>query len=420
MPETSPIEQPSLCDPRRIGFASYRVLPRAAGWSYLVSVLLGRLPLSMAPLAVLTLATAATGSIAIGGLCAAAAAFAEAVGAPLTGFLADLLGQRPVLLAAVVLHVAAFVAFAFAAGVLPDATTVALAAATGLVIPQVGALSRARWLAITPREVPVAFAFEGVLDEISYIIGPALVGIIAVVADPHAAVFVACLLIAVFATWFAVHPTHRLVPRRRDLGASRRSSAPGARAVAARRRLLIAIAFSGTLSMGFFFGGSQTGLTAFAEEQGIPNAGALLYASMAVGSAITTLAMVLVPPSIGLWTRWMWAAAGLTLGVALMLTATSVPAIVVWATLAGAFQGPLLLTIFSVAGSVTEAGKGGFVMTLVGSGVLVGVGASAAAGGVLADSFGSAGGLGLVLVASIVQLLLGVGATVLARRRGAS
>jgi MFS family permease len=395
------------------GIAAYRSLPRIAGWSYLFATSLGRLPMSMVPLAILTLATSATGSIAVGGFAAAAAAAGEAIGAPLSGTLADRRGQRVVLLVAVVLHVSLLVAFTFGAGVLPDGATIALAGLAGLTLPQVGALSRARWLAITSEDLPAAFAFEGVVDEMVYIFGPALVGLTAAFVAPQAAVLLAAILIAVFATQFAMHASHRLVPRRtpRPEAADSAPARPG-------RRLLVAAIFLGFVSMGVFFGGSQTGLTAFAEVAGIPDAGALLYAVMAVGSAVTTVAMVLVPERIGRWTRWSIAAAGMTAGSLLMLAAPGIPWVVAAALIAGAFQGPLLLTIFGVVGSIAEQGRAGVLMTLTASGVVVGIGTGSAIAGPLAQANGPAGAFSVVVTASLVLLTIGVVSSAVTWARG--
>ncbi|MBZ4488620.1 MFS transporter [Microbacterium sp. cx-55] len=395
------------------GISAYRVLPQRVGWSYLLATALGRLPMSMVPLAILTLATSATGSIAIGGFAAAAAALGEAVGAPASGALADLRGQRGVLLTATVLHVSFLIAFTFGAGVVPDAVTIALAGAAGLTLPQVGALSRARWLAIAPADLDAAFAFEGVIDEMVYIFGPALVGLVAAFISPQAATLLAAALIALFATQFAVHRTHRQVPLR-----PRRTSTPVPRRPGSgRRRALVAVTFLGMVSMGVFFGGSQTGLAAFAQSAGIPDAGALLYAVMAVGSAVTTVSMVLLPGRIGRWTRWTTAAAGMTLGATCMLLAPSVPWVIGAALLAGAFQGPLLLTIFGVAGSLAEDGRAGALMTLTASGVVVGIGIGAAVAGQLAQASGPSGAFGTVLSASLVLCALGLSGAVLSRRR---
>ncbi|KAA9129929.1 MFS transporter [Microbacterium caowuchunii] len=388
------------------GIALYRALPRRAGWSYLFATGFGRLPLSMVPLAILTLTTSATGSIAVGGFAAAAAALGEAVGAPASGTLADRFGQRPVLLAGVLVHVALLAALTAGAGIVPEPTTVALAGFAGLSLPQVGALSRARWLAIAPDDLPAAFAFEGVIDEIAYIFGPALVGIVAAFVSPQAGMLLTALLVAVFATQFAVHRTQRLVPRR---ASSRIAGASGT--IRDRRGghlALIGTLFLGLMCMGVFFGAAQTGLTAFARTVGIPDAGALLYAVMAVGSTLTTVSMVLVPDRVGPWTRWALAAGGMTLGAVLLMSAPTIPWVVVAAFLAGAFQGPLLLTIYGVLGTVAEAGRAGYLMTLAASSVVIGIGAGSAVAGALAQENGPVGGFAVVVTACAVLLVAGL------------
>ncbi|MFJ6654440.1 MFS transporter [Microbacterium sp. NPDC091313] len=392
------------------------MLPRRAGWNYLLAASLGRLPLSMVPLAVLTLTTAATGSIAVGGLAAAAAAVGEAVGAPASGALSDRFGQRVVLLAGVVGHVTLLVALTASAGALADPVTVALSALVGLTLPQVGAFSRARWLVLAPDDLPAAFAFEGAIDEVAYIFGPALVGLTAAFVSPQAATLLAGGLVAVFATVFALHPSHRQVPRGRRLPRQERRAQP-------RGSRMLLLALLGMLAMGVFFGASQTGLTSFAERAGIPGAGALLYAVMAVGSAVTTLSMVLVPERVGTWVRWSVAALGMSAGAAGMLAAVDIPGVVAAALLAGAFQGPLLLTIFRVVGEAAAEGRAGVTLTLTSSGIVLGIAAGSAASGALAEAFGPTGGLAPVLGASLALVAIGAVALLvrarLARRAGA-
>jgi MFS family permease len=404
---------------RRSGLSGYRALPRVAGWGYLAATTLGRFPMSMVPLATLTLTTSATGSLTVGGLAAAAAALGEAVGAPTSGALADRWGQRGVLLGGIIINLAVLVTFTLGAGLFPDHVMIALAALAGLTIPQVGALSRARWLAMLPDDPHAAFAFEGVIDEIAYIFGPALVGILAVAFGPQVAMLVAAALIGVFVTQFALHRTHRIVPQRGLV--LRPEPVPGSsHGRSVRRTILLGVTFVGMVSMGVFFGGSQTGLTAFAAQQGIPDAGALLYAIMAVGSSVTTLAMVLVPERIGPWMRWSVAAGGMVVGAVLMLTATGIPAVLVAGLVAGAFQGPLLLTVFGIAGSLTPEGSGGFMMTFTASGVVLGIATGSAVAGPIAEAAGAVGAFTVVVSATVLLLVLGLaaGATATVRRRG--
>ena len=398
----------------RSALAAYRALPSLAGWGYLIATSLGRLPVSMVPLAILTLATSATGSIAVGGVAAAATALGEAVGAPVGGALSDRWGQRRVLLIGVVTNVASVVAFVLAVGHVPDGLAVALAGLAGLSLPQVGPLSRVRWLAMSRDDVSAAFAFEGVVDEVVYIIGPALVGIVAVVLSPQLSLLAAAALIAVFVTQFALHRSAALVPRREPTtDADVVAAAEGGRA----RSAMAALVLAGMLAMGVFFGASQAGLTAFARTQGVPDAGALFYAVMAIGSAVTTMAMVALPSTIGPWMRWIGAAVGMALGGIGMTLAPTVPILLMFAVFAGAFQGPALLTLYSVAGSIAERTRAGVLMTLTGSGVVLGVGIGTAVGGAGAAIGGAAAAFSLVVAASVLLALLGGVAGVLGRER---
>ncbi|MDZ8171378.1 MFS transporter [Microbacterium xanthum] len=399
----------------RSAIAAYRVLPARAGWGYLIATSLGRLPLSMMPLAILTLATASTGSIALAGVAAAAAALGEAVGAPTSGALTDRFGQRPVLLAGVVLNVVFAVTFVTTIAEAPDALIIALAGATGLSLPQVGPLSRVRWMAMSRDDLSAAFAFEGVTDEVVYIVGPALVGILAVTVSPEVALLSAAGLIAVFVTQFALHPSARFTIRRDD-AATDASPDTALPLSTTARRAIGALVLGGMLAMGTFFGASQAGLTSFALANGLGDSGSLLYAVMAVGSAATTVAMVALPDRIGFPTRWVIAGAGMALGAVGMLLAPNVWILLVWAIIAGAFQGPALLTIFSVAGSIAQPGRAGILMTLTGSGVVMGVAVGTSLGGALAAEGGSAAAFGLVVAAAAVLAALGIGVGALTRR----
>ena len=401
----------------RSALAAYRTLPARAGWGYLIATSLGRLPLSMMPLAILTLVSASTGSIALAGAAAAAAAVGEAIGAPTGGALSDRFGQRPVLLTGVVLNVAFAVALVATIADAPDLVIVALAGATGLSLPQVGPLSRVRWMAMSGDDLSAAFAFEGVTDEVVYIIGPAVVGILAVTVSPEVALLSAAALIAVFVTQFALHPTARFALRRPDAAPADAPETTRVPLPAWMRRSLGAVVLGGMLAMGTFFGASQAGLTSFALTNGLGDSGSLLYAVMAVGSAVTTVAMVAVPDRIGLATRWVLAGAGMALGAVGMMLAPNVVVLLVWAVLAGAFQGPALLTMFSVAGSIAQPGRAGILMTLTGSGVVLGVAIGTSAGGALAAGGGPAAAFALVATAAGVLALLGAVVGILIRPR---
>ncbi len=121
----------------------YARLPQIAGPAYLPVTALGRLPITMVPLAVLGLVTASSGSVAVGGLASAAAAIGEAVGVPVVGWFADRRGQRAVLLTVVVLHLLALAGLFTALGAAGTPVVLAAAAGVGLTLPSVSGFSRA-------------------------------------------------------------------------------------------------------------------------------------------------------------------------------------------------------------------------------------------------------------------------------------
>ncbi|MGA9715032.1 MAG: hypothetical protein WBQ48_04300 [Aeromicrobium sp.] len=194
--------------------AAYRALLRIVGPAYIFVAFLGRIPLAMSQLGVLVLVSSTTGQYGVGGAAAGILAVANAIGSPLAGALADRVGQRPVVLVQSLVGAAGLVAIVVVTQ--PGASQAAIfvaAGVTGLAIPQVGPLARVRWRPITRDEgdqrrlVDAAFSYEGAADEASFVLGPALIGVLAIAAEPAGALVTAAALLAVFGSWFAIHPT---------------------------------------------------------------------------------------------------------------------------------------------------------------------------------------------------------------------
>ena len=75
---------------------------------------------------------------------------------------------------------------------------VTAAGLAGAAMPQIGPLARVRWRPITreqehhqPRLMEAAFSYEGAADEASFVLGPALLGLLVVVASPELALVAA-------------------------------------------------------------------------------------------------------------------------------------------------------------------------------------------------------------------------------------
>ncbi|MEU8691655.1 MFS transporter [Streptomyces sp. NPDC048665] len=175
---------------------------------------LGRLPTATIQFGSVLLVARTSGSLSAAGLAGGALALGQVVCGPVVGRLADRHGQRRVVLAfslANALAVASLVAGALAG--LPTAVLALVGAAAGGTVPLVGPLARARLVGLARRAgapeatVGAALSFESTLDEMSFVLGPALVGLTSVLAHPAYAMGGAAALVAICGTAFALHPT---------------------------------------------------------------------------------------------------------------------------------------------------------------------------------------------------------------------
>ena len=170
-------------------------LPGALAFS--AAGFLARMPMSMFSLGTVLLIAAVTGRYGLAGLVAAAGAVSYALGAPQFARLSDRFGQRRVLRPQVAVFAVATAAFMVMAEIrAPLVAVMVPGALAGATMPSVGSMVRARWsvlLAGTGR-LHTAFSLESVADEIIFVVGPALVVILATGVYPAAGVGVAMVL----------------------------------------------------------------------------------------------------------------------------------------------------------------------------------------------------------------------------------
>lgn len=412
----------------------YAVLPRLSGPVYIPLGLVARTPLAMLTIGVLTMVTHVSNSYAIGGFAAGCVGLGAAVGAPVVGYLADRLGQKRVLLVAAVVNavlVSALVMLAYSllpssGAQLGEATTAAVlltAVAAGCTSPQVGPLSRVRWMALSrklPRQergpvMDTALSLEGTADELTFVLGPALVGILASLVAPWLPLLMAALMTLTFVTLFAIHPTHQLVKAH-----PRSSNVVGNAGYVPKEKvkwLLVAVPVAAMLFMGTFFGSAQTALTAFTGVHGSVDQAGLMYAVMGASSAVTALSVAYWSTKFSHAWRWVLSAGLMAVGTATFLLPGSLEHMVWVLLLVGLPVGPTMVTIFSVGSVVAPPQWMGTVMTALASGIVAGSAVGAAVAGSLAQSVGYQAAFLVPMIAATALFLVGVVAAIALREQ---
>lgn len=407
----------TLAAPRRTS------LVREAGFSYFPIALIARLPFAMMVVGILTLVVSARESLALGGLTSAMTGLGTALFGPLLGAAADRFGQRRVLLISGTLNSLLLVAIAWLAfAPVPDASLLIVAFLIGASMPQVAPLSRSRLVGIIGRAfsrdrresvVGGTMAYESAADEIVFVFGPVIVGLLATTMSPAAPVIGAAVLALVFVSAFALHPTARVGA---PAGAAKPAQAP-ARELA---RPALVTTVVGALGMGLFFGAMLTALTAFMAERGAPEQAGLVYGAMGIGSAALALGVALFPARFTLTARWLVFAVVLVAGTVALPFVDSVAAITVCLLVIGIGIGPTLVTQYSLAAARSPLGRSATVMTMLGSAVVVGQSAASALTGLIAETAGAQIALIAPIVAAAVVLGAGIANAPLSRVRPAS
>lgn len=170
---------------------------RDARTPFLASVV-GRLPISMTPLAAVLLVQQVRGSYAVAGGITAAYALGATLGTPVLGRLVDRVGQPRVIAPAGLVSASLLVAFALtAAGGAPNAVLVLLAAGAGLAAPPIVAVMRGAWRVALHAEEDrlAAYALDAVAVEFIFVVGPLIIGLLLVTTPlPVPMLVTACLL----------------------------------------------------------------------------------------------------------------------------------------------------------------------------------------------------------------------------------
>ncbi|MFJ6613255.1 MFS transporter [Streptomyces sp. NPDC091289] len=386
-------------------FASLTTVTRIAGPALPAISFAARLPAAICPIATLLMLTELN-SIGTAGIAAGMLWTGQAVGGPFLGRYADRRGHRPVILAASLANATAIALFiASALTGMPIVVQAALAAVVGLTVPQIGPLSRTRWVVLTEpaagqdpatsRELTRrALSFDTTVDELSFMAGPALAGVTVVLIHPAAGLVLAGLVMAVSGTLFALHPTA-------PPGTPARTSSP----VRLLHPALIAL-FAMALLQGMIWGSANAGTSALSAHLGDTGMAGLVWGAMAVTSALTGLAITVRPIALELTLQLRLAIAAQAVLLLPLLAVDSFIGATAAIAGIGFAVAPHLIAVFNLAEHVAPLERMGEAMTLLGSGLIVGQGVAALAAGQLAQHSGHHSAFLLTCASGAVAVLV--------------
>lgn len=174
-----------------------RVLRLPGALRFSAASAVGRMTMSMFGLGSLLMISARTGRYGEAGIVSAVASVSYAISGARLGRLTDRLGQHRVLRPQAIIFgiaTAAFVACAQAAA--PFWALLLTGCLTGASMPSLGSVVRARWSALLGASplLGTAYALESVVDEMIFVVGPAVATLLATEVQPAAGVVAAVVL----------------------------------------------------------------------------------------------------------------------------------------------------------------------------------------------------------------------------------
>jgi Major Facilitator Superfamily len=261
--------------------AGYRPLLRTPGAAaFFLSAAVGRTGIAMTGLALVWLLHARTGSYGTAGLAAAGFSLAEALIGPQLARLVDRFGQTRVLPFSLLAHGAAIACVLVST---TPAASIAAATCAGAVVPQLGALSSARWAYLLrggrDDELTAAFSLESLANATAFLLGPVVVTSLGAAGESTLASVIAAVLI---------------LGGGAALAAQGRTAPPPAGEQAERARtgrpllqpafLLLALL---NLAIGLYFGTMAISVSSFAVGHGVPGAAAPIIAAAGLSGLLS-------------------------------------------------------------------------------------------------------------------------------------
>ncbi|GIH76576.1 MFS transporter [Planobispora longispora] len=368
---------------------------------FVISGLIGRMPMSMLGLGIMLLIQELTRSYGMAGAVAGTVNVSYAVAAPLMGRLVDRFGQARVIVPLVLTHGTALAALMLCVEFgAPSWTLFAVGIVIGAAAVPLGSLVRTRWTHLLggTDQLHTAFSFESVADEVVFVAGPALVTALATMVNPYAGLIVTLVCAVggtlVFAMQRATEPPVRV--------GGKHSGTP----ITIPGIALLSCVF---LAMGAVFGAVDLITVAFAEERGVKPAAGLLLAAIASGSLISGLWYGARRWEASLRSRFIRALAVFAAGFTPIALIGDVWVMAVALFVAGLAISPTIIAGYALIERLVPAHLLTEGMTWVSTAVGFGVALGAWAGGRLTDAYGASDAYVFAFGCALLAVAIGIG-----------
>lgn len=379
----------------------YRELFTAPGTrGFALAGLLARMALPMTGIGIITMLSQLRASYALAGAVSAAFVLTYALLSPQTSRLVDRYGQSRVMPAATMISVIGMlILLAASRWQAPDWVLYAGAMLAGF-MPSISAMLRARWTAIYrgQAQLSTAYSLETVLDEATYIVGPALSVGLSVAAFPQAGPLVALglLVLGVWAltTQRGTEPQVQLLPKGRGRA--------GSVIRLANVRLLTLL----MVAMGVIVGTVDIVSVALSEQLGQPAAASLVLAAYAVGSFLAGLLFGAMEWRAPLHRLLLLGGLATAITTLPLMLAGSIAALATAVLVAGLFFAPTMIVAMTLVERLVPEHQLTEGMTWLLAGLNVGVALGAVASGQIVDDAAAQTGFAIALGAGVLVLLL--------------
>lgn len=327
--------------------------PHACG--AFVTSLIGRLCYGIVSLSLILTLTVGGRDYGFAGLVMALFGLTIVLVSPFRAWMVDRYGPRR----ALPVMAASFAALVVAIAVIPDRSSVndvaiaLLAATAGACAPPLGVVMRTLWSVLVDDRgvLQTAYSLDGVAEELLYVTGPVIVGVIILVAAPAVGLLVSAGLVVAGTGLFLQSPALRRWPAPMVRSAPRGQDSPRAEAGTGRAILALALV---TGAVGLCLGGLGLVIVAFSRARHDPAAVAWIEAVLSVGSALGGLGYGAVTWRISARRRLVLLVTGLAV---ILIPAALSPNLLVLATLiglAGVLVSPALATAYVLTDSLAS------------------------------------------------------------------